>query len=71
MNYNHLIDNADKLLSAALIKDPVGFIAWALFPECFMNPSICDPYIPWWHHAQCGGLHMARHTSALASDMRN
>ena len=70
MNYNHLIDNADKLLSAALIKGLVGSpIPWALLPECFMNPSICDPCIPWWHHAQCGSLHMARHASALASDI--
>ena len=68
MNFNHLIYNAHNLLSAAPIKDLVGSsIAWALLPKRFRIPSVCDPYIPWWHHAQCGSLqHMVRHASTLA-----
>ena len=65
LDYNHLIYNVQNLLSPALIKDLVGSpIAWALPPKRFRIPSICDPNIPWWHHAQCGSLQcMVRYTT--------
>ena len=68
VNFNHLIYNAHNLFSAALIKDLVRSpITWALPPKRFRIPSVCDPSIPWWHHAQCGSLqHMVRSTSTLA-----
>ena len=71
VNYNHLIHNAHNLLFGALIKDLVGCpIAWTLLPKCFRIPSVCDPRIPWWHHAQCGGLqHMVRHASGNVSEI--
>ena len=67
MNNYHFIYNAHYLLSAALIKDLVGCpIALVLLPKVFMKPSMNDPCIPWWHHAQCGGLqHMGRHGQYL------
>ena len=73
VNFNHLIYNAHNLLSAALIKDLVGSpIAEAMVPKCFRIPFVCDPYIPRWHHAQCGSLqYMVRHASTFAAEMDN